>query len=222
LAALANVATGVPMTLAAASTGITVLANALTIPQSGAVVPAGALVIDGSPAVIAFGQNGTVSAPDPRTAVARAISITGVASGTGGNFLVKGADLYGMPQTETIAATAGATTANGKKGWKFIISIVPQFTDAHNYSVGTTDIYEVPLRADEFGALTLVWNGTLATSGTFVVADTTSPATATTGSVRGTIVAPSASDGTKKMQLYVSVTPWNAATLVGLLGVTPA
>jgi hypothetical protein len=230
IAAAANVTNATPMTLVSVSgAGITVMASALTIPQTGLGVPAGNLAIDLLPGLVSFGQNGTIAVVDPTHNVARAVSITGSASATGGVFAIAGFDLYGQPQTENITATAGATTTNGKKGWKFITSVTPQFTDAHNYSVGTTDIYEFPLRVIEFPTSTVGWNGAIVAASTgFVAADTTSPATAITGSVRGTYaVQGAASDGTRILQMYVSPRVADLAAVtntsaVSLFGVTPA
>ena len=220
IAALANVTNGTAMTLVSTTgAGITVTSAATVIYQTGLTVPSGALAIDLIPALISFGQNGAVQCVDPRQNIARAVSITGVAGGTGGHFIVAGYDLYGQPQTENINATAGATTTNGAKGWKFITSVTPQFTDAHNYSVGTADIYEFSIAVYEFAALNIFWNNGAITANTgFVAAVTTTPS-ATTGSVRGTYATQSASDGTKKLQVWATVMPWNAASLNGTASV---
>lgn len=229
IAAAANVVNGTPMTLVAASgAGITVMSSALVIPQTGLIVPTGNLAIDLLPGLVSFGTTGAIACVDPTHNIARAVAITGAVSATGGTFLVAGLDLYGQPQTEAIVAGAGAVTTNGKKGWKFIASVTPQFTDAHNYSVGTADIYEFPYRIDFFPYATVGWNNAIIAASTgFVAADATSPATSATGSVRGTYAVQSASDGTKRLQMFLSlsvaalaaVTPTN---FVSIFGVTPA
>ncbi len=229
IAALQAVASGTAMTLVASSgAGIAVMSAALAIPQTGLVVPSGTLAIDGLPGLVSFGTTGAIAVMDPTHQIARAISITGSASATGGAFLVAGFDMYGQPQTEQIAAGAGAVTTNGRKGWKFIASVTPQFTDAHDYSIGTADIYEFPVRVLEFPMATVGWaNAIVAAATGFTAADTTSPATSTTGSVRGTYAPQSASDGTKVLQMFVTprvadlaaVTPGN---MTSLFGVTPA
>src|ERR1700756_5349531 len=81
---LANAAS-TTMTLATATTGITVLASALTL-ANGRVIPSGCLVIDGNPATITFGTSGNVAMFDPRTMISRALSVTGVSGGAGGAF----------------------------------------------------------------------------------------------------------------------------------------
>jgi len=64
------------------------------------------------------------------------------------------------------------------------------------------------------------WDGAFVTTGTFAAAVTTSPATTTTGDVRGTYLVPSASDGTKRLTLWVFV--FDNDTQVGLYGVAQA
>jgi hypothetical protein len=227
IAAAQTVAAGTAMALVPSSgAGTTVMSAALMIPQTGLSVPSGTLAIDGLPGLVSFGQTGAVAALDPTRQIARAISITGSASATGGPFSVAGFDMYGQPQTETITAGAGAATTNGKKGWKFIAAVTPQFTDAHNYSVGTTDIYEFPIRVLEFPMATVGWaNAIVAVATGFTPADTTTPATSTTGSVRGTYAVQSASDGVKVLQMFVTprvadlaqMTPGNPAPLFGVV-----
>ena len=133
---------------------------------------------------------------DPRQGLARAVSITGVTGGTGGNVLVQGYDIYGQQMAEMIAATAGATTTNGKKAFKYIASVTPQFTDAHNYSVGTTDTYGFHARDDRWEYDDVFWAGAFITVSTgWTAPDLTNPATRTTGDVRGTYHTQSASTG---------------------------
>lgn len=225
IAALANVVNNTPMTLVSSSgAGITVTTSATLIPQNGNSVPSGSLAIDLVPAIIQYGQTLAYAVADPRTLLARAVSITGVSGGAGGAFLVSGYDLWGNAQTETITAGAGAGTTNGKKAFKFIASVTPKFTDAHNYSVGTADVFGLPLFANAYGYVHATWNNVMLSSPTFVAGDTTSPATASTGDVRGTIVPASSSDGTKKLQVMMGLAAQNVVTSgnTGMFGVTPA
>ena len=170
-----------------------------------------------------FGSPASVYLWNPQAIISRAVSITGVASTTGGDFLVSGYDIYGVPMSEKITAAAGVATTNGKKAFKYIASVVPQFTDAHNYSVGTTDIYGLPLRSDNFGDLAINYNATGITASTgYVAAVTTSPATTTTGDVRGTYALQSAADASKRLVVRQFVTPANMGSVSGLFGVTQA
>jgi len=170
-----------------------------------------------------FGQSNTVYLWNPQALVARAVNVTGSASSTGGNITISGYDIYGVPMSEVIAAPAGATTVNGKKAFKYISSVVPAFTDAHNYSVGTTDIYGFPLRSDFFSDVAINYNAAIITANTgYVAAVTTSPATTTTGDVRGTYALQSAADGSKRLAIRQFVLPANMSSFTGLFGVTQA
>ena len=170
-----------------------------------------------------FGAPASVYLWNPQALVSRAVSVTGSSSSTGGNITISGYDIYGVPMSEVIAAPAGATTVNGKKAFKYISSVVPAFTDAHNYSVGTTDIYGFPLRADFFSDVSINYNAAAVTANTgYVAAVTTSPATTTTGDVRGTYALQSASDGSKRLAIRQFILPANMNSVTGLFGVTQA
>lgn len=170
-----------------------------------------------------LGQPSSVYLWNPQALVARAVNVTGSASATGGNITISGYDIYGVPMSEVIAAPASATTVNGKKAFKYISSVVPAFTDAHNYSVGTTDIYGFPLRSDFFSDVAINYNAAAVTASTgYVAAVTTSPATTTTGDVRGTYALQSASDASKRLAIRQFILPANMNSTTGLFGVTQA
>lgn len=170
-----------------------------------------------------FGDTPSVYVWNPQALVARAVSVTGSASATGGNITIAGYDIYGMPMSEVIAAPASATTVNGKKAFKYIASVTPAFTDAHNYSIDTTDIIGLPLRSDFFGDVAINYNSAAITANTgYVAAVTTSPATTTTGDVRGTYALQSAADGSKRLMIRQFVLAANTGSNAGLFGVTQA
>jgi hypothetical protein len=229
IAVLANVTSGTAMTLVTSSgAGITVTTTATTPLPSLSVIPAGACVIDGLPALRQFGtaRTGITGFYDRTSMIGRAVSVTGVASGAGGTILVSGNDVFGYPMSELITATAGATTANGKKAFKFIRTVVPQFTDAHNYSIGTADIFGFGIQAPLWTDAEVYWNGLQVTGSStgFTVPDLTSPATTTTGDVRGTYAVQSASDGTKRLvvRVYLSLGLLASNATTGLFGVVQA
>lgn len=206
--------------------GVTVLATALTVWPSGNIVPVGALALDGSPGLVTFGRtqlssgNSVVSLYDPTKALARNIRITSGGNDSGITFTVKGYDVYGFPMTETITG-ANAGVASGKKAFKFVVSITQSASVASTMSVGTGDVYGFPIRVDTIGYVGMVWNGSLVTANTgWLTSDTTTPATATTGDVRGTYGVQSASDGTKRLQVYVTPSTANIGTNAGLFGQT--
>lgn len=217
VAAAAHVVNGTAMALAGASTGITVLSAPLVLPN-GKVIPSGALVLDGNPAVFNYGladSNGLYRNHvwDNSSLLTRAISITGVGAGAGGNFLVTCADCYGYTWTQLVTVAAGVNTVATLKTAKFVISVVPQFTDAQNYSVNTTDVFGFPLRCADFTEVMIWWNNALITANTgFTAAVTTSPSTNLLGDVRGKYAVQSASDGTKRLSIAISP---GQATLAG-------
>jgi hypothetical protein len=129
--------------------------------------------------------------------------------------------------SQLITVAAGVNTVASTKAFKYIASVVPQFTDAHNYSVGTTDVYGFPIRSDAFytgglGDVQIYWNGAAITATTGYTAASgtalTTGSTTTTGDVRGTYATQSASDGTKRLIIIQSPLLPNTASVVGLFG----
>lgn len=223
VAVAAAVTSGTAMTLVSTtSSSITVLSSALTIVQTGLTVPSGTLTIDAAPGLVYYGTQRSIALADPTLAVARAVKVTGLATSAGGDFLVSGYDLYGNAQTELITAPASATPAVGKKGFKFISSIVPRFTDSATYSWGVSDVFQFPLRVDRFAYARVAWAGSLITASTGFVAAVTTTATNTTGDVRGTYLVQSSSDGTRTLQIFIAMSAANISTTTGFFGVTPA
>jgi hypothetical protein len=107
--------------------------------------------------------------------------------------------------TQTVTLGAGAVTVTTAKTFKAVFSVTPNFTDTHTISVGTADVFGLGLFSARFEDTLIYWNGALITANTgFTAGDTTSPATATTGDVRGTYATQSSSDGTKRLVIRVS------------------
>lgn len=131
---------------------------------------------------------------NPAESVCRCLSITGVSGSVGGatnSFTVAGYDIFNRPMTQTLAGPVGATTVYTTKAFKYIVSITPVAgaTDTtHNYSVGLSDVYGFNLRADRWESCLTYWNGLLLTAATgFTAPVLTTPATAATGDVRGSM-----------------------------------
>lgn len=208
LAAAQVAASGTPFTLAT-GTGITALSSAFLAFGSFNTIPVGAHVIDGVPTYTVFGSTSQSAFKtgfyNASGMFARAVSVTAAAGATGGTVTISGADVYGYPMTQTVTAVAG-TTVNTLKAFKFIYSVTPSFTDGtHNYSVGTADVFGLPMFCDQAGDIVATWGGTTQTQATFtfVAGVTTSPSTAALGDVRGTWApVSSASDGTKRLDLF--------------------
>lgn len=222
IAALQVPVAATPLTLVAASgAGITINSSVTNIISG--VVTTGLRVIDGVPGVVTFGTNAQFAMYDPTKALSRNVRITSAGDDSAATALVVGFDIYGQPMSERITLT-NASVASGKKAFKFISSITPAGTlSGSNVSVGTGDVYGFPLRTDFFGDVRIFYNSTLITASTgYLAAVTTDPATTTTGDVRGTYAVQSASDNSKRLQIFQTVPVNNLGTTTGMTGVTQA
>jgi len=131
---------------------------------------------------------------------------------------VTGTDVYGIPMSEAITLN-GTTAVSGKKAFKTITNIAASAA-ATDFFVGTGDVFGLPIRADSRNYVQTAWGGAFVTTGTFTAAVTTSPATTTTGDVRGTFAPADAADASKRLTLYVFAVDDDTQT--GLYGVTQA
>ena len=167
----------------------------ITAAGSGATAAAGDVPIDG-----AYLNAATSFADIPDTRTLEIVSTN--AGDTSQVLTVTGRDIHGMPQVEEITAN-GTTRVQGVKAFLTVESINNSVVFAGNLTVGTTvtladvrlgldagleSLFDVLAAYD--GASPLVVEG-----GTFVVADATAPATATTGDARGLYNPGNALDG---------------------------
>jgi hypothetical protein len=133
-------------------------------------------------------------------ALSRNISITATTTGAaGGAFLVTGWDVHNQVMTEKITVAASTTTSYyGKKAFKYINAITPQFTDATTatYSVGVGDVFGLPIRQDRGEYVDWSWNGIFKTNNTGFTGAVLTTATNTTGDVRGTVQVSALGGGT--------------------------
>ena len=240
----------IPLVTQVASVGTTTITlNSSYLPQAtSSTAPVGSgnvfnTAIYGSPVATAhtpYIAAGLARILDPKQNCSRGVGITGVSGGTGGAFTIRGFDMYGQPQSETITATAGATTVWGKKTYKWFLSATPAFTDAHGYTVVTSDTFGICCRSDLWEYTDLFFNGTfqtasVSTSSAWTAGDQTSPATLTTGDVRGTfqvsargangtVTSTTYTNGTLRMAMAMTIpvsnlinaTPNNPVTLYGV------
>ena len=162
----------------------------------------------------------------PQALLGRAVSITAAASATYATATVNGYDIYGYPMSEAITISAGSAV-NGKKAFKYIKSVVLSGGTAdttHAYSVGTADVFGLPLRSDTFGdiivnnASSLVATTLITAATNYLPADRTTPS-ATTADVRGTFAATSSS-GANKLIVRQSPQAYMAPYATGLFGLT--
>jgi hypothetical protein len=147
-------------------------------------------------------------------------------STTARTITISGYDYYGQPMTEAITVATAGTAKSGKKAFYQIASATINGS-ATAVTIGTTDIFGLPVRCFDAGYIVKVgWNNTLAQdAGTFTIADMTNPATSTTGDVRGTYQPSTASDGIKRLVMTIAlpaIAVGPNATRTGALGVTQA
>jgi len=172
----------------------------------------------------------------PMALAGRAVSVTAASGATYATATVNGYDIYGYPMSEAITISAGAAVA-GKKAFKYIKSVVLSGGTAdttHAYSVGTTAVIGLPIRADSAAEVVVnagntqtapAVNTAFAANG-FLPADRTTPS-ATTGDVRGTIDVSNASGvnltpstGTNKYVFRQIPAAYNVQSQAGLFGLT--
>ncbi len=129
--------------------------------------------------------------------VARAL----VAAWTGTAVLtVTGTDINGDTVVES---SASGTSFTGKKAFKTITNVSVS-SNVTGLTLGTGDVLGLPYRADA-GDVFIVKQGTATDAATVVAADTTSPATATTGDTRGTVDPAAALNGSTKITVLMRI-----------------
>ncbi len=150
------------------------------------------------------------------------LAVTHATSIVACSLTITGYSKYGSKMIETLSVTATGTskTSAGKKAMAYIESFdIYSAGDAtaNTINVGFGDVLGLPFRLDDNGdVLKVSFGGVLDTTPTIVVADTTDPATATTGDTRGTVDPTSACDGSAVMVWMMVSDP---STPEGLRGV---
>jgi hypothetical protein len=101
-----------------------------------------------------------------------------------------------------------AVAVTTTKAFKGLLSAVCSGTlSGSNVSIGTSDTFGLPFYAAQQSQLSGYWNNLIMYgTGTFTAGVTTVPATAATGDVCGTWIPASASDGAKRLTLFMR--PW--------------
>lgn len=154
---------------------------------------------------------------NPVAAISRNVTISASSAAVTGTLTVRGYDVHQQAMSETLNInTTAATTIAGKKAFKYLLSVTPNYTDATGtYSVGVGNIFGFPIRADRAESIFFSWGGLSKISSTgFVAAVTTNPATATTGDVRGTldvsaVTSGFAANGTSRLFIEQTIPLWN-------------
>lgn len=187
---------------------VPVALSATAVAAAQAVAAAGNLTINGASATAGVA---TLDVP-------RCVSIVSTGADTTQTATVTGTDAYGIPMSEAIAFN-GTNTVAGQKAFKTVTRVAISAALAGNASVGSTDVFGLPFRANTRNYVLTAWNGAFVTTGTFAGADATA-ATTTTDDVRGTYLVPDAANGTKRLTLWVNI--FDDDTQTGLYGVTQA
>lgn len=126
---------------------------------------------------------------NPVGAIARNVAVTSATTvAAGGAFKVSGYDIHNQAMSETITVGANTTASvYGKKAFKYIASVVPQFSDTATYSVGVGDVFGFPIRVDRAEYADWSYGGVFKSNNTGTLTAVTSTATLTSGDVRGTL-----------------------------------
>lgn len=153
----------------------------------------------------------------------RNVRVTQAAAGTQRTFTVTGYDVYGQAMSEAITSTVNSVVV-GKKAFYQIATIAVSGGTTTGCSVGTGNKLGCPVRVTDRGYVVRVgWDDTLAAdAGVWVDADSTSPATTTTGDVRSTYSPFSDPDGAKRLVVAIALPALAVgpnATRLGALGV---
>lgn len=153
----------------------------------------------------------------------RCVTLTSAGNISAVTFTIYGYDLYGQPMSFSMAGPNANTVAT-TKAFKSVYRVAASAAVGTNTSVGFNDKLGLPVRVTDVGYVTSVkWAATLAAdAGTFVAADTTSPATTSTTDVRGCYTPSSAANGTRRLVMTIAVPAIGCgptATRIGALGV---
>jgi hypothetical protein len=171
-------------------------------------------------------QAGLLRVFNPREGITRNMSVTAGTTTATTAVTVNGLDIWGQRMSETITVPSGnrlASSFYGAKAFKYITSGSVSTTAGGTASLGIGDTFGMPLRADRWEQTQIFWAGNnVATQTGFIAAFTTTPMTATTADVRGTvqigtgagtaIQSTSASNGTSRLVILQNPGVWNTVT----------
>jgi len=144
--------------------------------------------------ITATGQIGTVTAT---TLTVQGYEETVLTDGTRGP---------GAPMTISFSGPTSGLSTTTTKAIRYIKSIASDGNTTSGVSIGTADTLGMPYKVANFGDVIMNFNNAVITASTgFTAAVTTSPATATTGDVRGTYALQTPADGTLVFRAFVFV-----------------
>lgn len=220
---LATVSTGVSgaFTLAAASSANGTFSTTIIAPETG--LATGTLIaIDSTAAYVTFGSAGTIAAWNPGAGTGRNITINKSSNLDAGTYVVIGRDMYGFKMTEQITSSS-STNLVGKKAFKYISSIINTTTPTStSVSIGFGDIYGFPFAVPYCGSntdiriLASAFSSAVPvalSSASVALASTAATQTSTTPDVRGTYASTTASNGTVRLQMTITLAASAAAAI---------
>ncbi len=154
----------------------------------------------------------------------RNLRVTSGGNDSGVTFTFTGFDQYGVAMSESITG-ANAGVASGAKAWFSVATESHSSAVSTTGSIGTGDIFGLPFACTNPSYIQGVqWVGFTRDAGTFVAAVSTSPATKTTGDVRGTYApSASASNGLRRLVITQAISGSQLApnaTAASVFGVT--
>jgi hypothetical protein len=135
----------------------------------------------------------------------RCVTVTAAGANTA-TFTIYGFDQYGQAMSQLIAAPSTSTVAT-TKAFAQVTRIAISGAAGSAITAGFNDKLGLPFRVTDAGYVAGVkWAGAFATdAGTFVAADTTSPATTSTTDVRGCYTPSSASNGARRLVMLIAL-----------------
>jgi hypothetical protein len=157
--------------------------------------------------------------------VPRCVTVSAAGLNTA-TFTIYGYDQYGQAMSQLIAAPSTSTVAT-TKAFSQVSRIAISGAAGSAITAGFNDKLGLPFRVTDVGYVSSVkWAAALAAdAGTFVAADTTSPATTSTTDVRGCYTPSSAANGTRRLVMAICLPALAVgpnATRIGAAGVTQA
>lgn len=178
--------------------------------------------------------NGTLATAGVATipeACGRCLSMISTNAGdTTQTVTLTGKDYLGNAMTERRTLN-GTTIVNFTKSWKSITQVAVSAALAGNLTVGNRDVFGIPVYMSDAVYFSAKWANTIAgDAGTFAAGDATLPATNATNDTRGTYAPSSASNGSRRLIMHVTLSDihvgpkainYTTATATGCYGVTP-
>lgn len=156
---------------------------------------------------------------DPTQGLCRALEYKSSNAGdTTQTITTRGYDIYTQPMSETVTLN-GTSVVTGKKAFKYIASVTASAVMTGNLSVGTSDTFGINMRSDFWEYMQVYMAGAFVSANTGWTAGDQAVVLATTGDVRGTYLVQTASDGTRRLAMFMTLPLYN---VIGATVANPA